>query len=157
MSDHTDKMVTVRYRGFFDDNSTFINQEDPIDFPCTEGWMPPVFIETVRTMEIGETRTAHVGANEAYEERTEERILKIPRDKIPAELKLPVGEMVNMEDPTGQTYPARVIEVTDEYAIFDMNHDAICKSLNFEITLLAVADLAQYSRTARAPQPQPEE
>ncbi|MEG0070408.1 MAG: FKBP-type peptidyl-prolyl cis-trans isomerase [Raoultibacter sp.] len=142
-NDHSDKMVTVRYRGFFDDGSTFIDQNDPIDFPCTEGWMPPAFVDTVRTMEVGETRTARVGANEAYEEHTEERVLKISREKIPSDLKLPVGEMVNMEDPTGQTYPARVIEVTDEYAVFDMNHDAICKSLNFEITLLAVTDLSR--------------
>ncbi|MEG1512413.1 MAG: FKBP-type peptidyl-prolyl cis-trans isomerase [Raoultibacter sp.] len=140
--DNTDKMVTVKYRGFFDDGSTFIDQSEPIDFPCTEGWMPPVFVDTVRIMTVGETRTAHVGANEAYEERTDERVMQIPRSKIPPELKLPVGEMVNMEDPTGQTYPARVIEVTDEYAVFDMNHDAICKSLNFEITLLAVNELS---------------
>ncbi|MEG0071756.1 MAG: FKBP-type peptidyl-prolyl cis-trans isomerase [Raoultibacter sp.] len=140
--DNTDKMVTVKYRGFFDDGATFIDQSEPIDFPCTEGWMPPVFVDTVRIMTVGETRTAHVGANEAYEERTDERVMQIPRSKIPPELKLPVGEMVNMEDPTGQTYPARVIEVTDEYAVFDMNHDAICKSLNFEITLLAVNELS---------------
>ncbi|MEG1561143.1 MAG: FKBP-type peptidyl-prolyl cis-trans isomerase [Raoultibacter sp.] len=139
--DNSDKMVTVKYRGFFDDGATFIDQSEPIDFPCTDGWMPPVFIETVRSLAVGQTHTARVGANEAYEERSDERVLRIPREKIPAHLKLPVGEMVNMEDPTGQTYPARVIEVSDDYAVFDMNHDAICKALNFEITLLAVNEL----------------
>lgn len=139
--DNSNKMVKVSYVGTFDDGSVFIDQSEPIEFPCIDGWMPPAFIDTVRDMEIGETRTARVGANEAYEERTDERILEVPRKKIPSELKLPVGEMVNLEDPTGQTFPARVIEVTDEKAVFDMNHDAIAKALNFTITLLAVNDL----------------
>ncbi|WP_139650525.1 FKBP-type peptidyl-prolyl cis-trans isomerase [Raoultibacter phocaeensis] len=139
--DNSNKMVKVSYVGTFDDGSVFIDQSTPIEFPCIDGWMPPAFIDTVRDMEIGETRTAHVGANEAYEERTDERILEVPREKIPPGLKLPVGKMVNLEDPTGQTFPARVIEVTDEKAVFDMNHDAIAKALNFTITLLAVTDL----------------
>ena len=49
--------------------------------------------------------------------------------------------MVNLEQPDGQTFPARLVELTDEHAVFDMNHEAICKSLNFEMTLLDVSDL----------------
>ncbi len=140
--DNSNKMVRVSYVGTFDDGHVFIDQTDPpIEFPCIDGWMPPAFVETVRSMEIGETRSVRVSADEAYEERSDERIIEIPRGKIPSDLKLPVGEMVNLEDPTGQTFPARVIEVTDEKAVFDTNHDAIAKALNFTITLLAVTDL----------------
>lgn len=136
------RMATVTFRGFFDDGTVFIDQTaQPVEFPCIDGWMPPAFVETVRSMEIGETRSVRVSADEAYEERSDERIIEIPRGKIPSDLKLPVGEMVNLEDPTGQTFPARVIEVTDEKAVFDTNHDAIAKALNFTITLLAVTDL----------------
>lgn len=140
--DHTNKMVTVAYKGFFDDGSVFIDQtREPIEFPCIEGWMPPVFIKTVRDMAIGETRTAHVSASEAYEERTDERIIDIKREKIPASVRLVVGEMVNLEQPDGQTFPARLISLDDDVALFDLNHDAICKALNFEFTLLDVNDL----------------
>lgn len=139
--DNSNKMVKVSYVGTFDDGSVFIDQSDPIEFPCIDGWMPPAFIDTVRTMDVGETRSVRVGADEAYEERTGERVLEIPREKIPEHLALPVGEMVNLEDPSGQTFPARVIEVTDEKAVFDMNHDAIAKALNFTMTLLTVTEL----------------
>ncbi|MEQ3363687.1 FKBP-type peptidyl-prolyl cis-trans isomerase [Raoultibacter massiliensis] len=140
--DNSNKMVTVSYTGCFDDGHVFIDQtEQPIEFPCIDGWMPPAFIETVRTMAIGETRSVRVGADEAYEQRTDERIIEIPRDKIPANLKLPLGEMINLEDPSGQTYPARVIEATGDSVVFDTNHDAIAKALNFTITLIAVTDL----------------
>ena len=136
------RMVKVAYRGYFDDGSTFIEQiEQPIEYPCVEGWMPPVFIETVRDMAVGETRCAHVGANEAWEEHTDERVIRVERAKIPADVKLAVGELVNLEQPDGQTFPARLVELDDELAVFDMNDEAIAKALNFEITLLDVYDL----------------
>ncbi|MEG0302166.1 MAG: FKBP-type peptidyl-prolyl cis-trans isomerase [Gordonibacter sp.] len=145
--DHAGKMVRVSYKGFFDDGAVFIDQRaQPIEFPCIDGWMPPVFIETTRSMAVGETRTVRVGANEAYEEHTDERVLEVKRANIPASVKLVVGEMVNLEDPTGQTYPARLIELTDDKAVFDRNHDAIAKALNFEITLLDVSDLPNRTR-----------
>lgn len=136
------RMVKVAYRGFFDDGAVFIEQmEQPIEFPCVDGWMPPAFIEAVRDMAVGETHTVRVGADQAYEARTEERVMQVERAKIPASVPLVVGEMVNLESPDGQTYPARLVELTDEHAVFDLNHEAICKALNFEITLLDVYDL----------------
>ena len=135
-------MVKVAYRGYFDDGATFIDQtRQPIEFPCADGWMPPAFVDAVRDMAVGETKRVRVGADEAYEKRTEERVIDVERAKIPASVKLVVGEMVNLEDPTGQTYPARLVELTDEKAVFDLNHEAIAKALNFEMTLLDVAEL----------------
>ena len=136
------RMVKVAYRGFFDDGATFIDQrEQPIEFPCVDGWMPPVFIETVRDMSIGETQVARVEAKDAYEEHRDDRMIEVKREKIPASTKLVVGELVNLEQPDGQTFPARLVELDSERALFDMNHEAICKALNFEITLLDVYDL----------------
>ena len=136
------RMVKVAYRGYFDDGATFIDQrEQPIEFPCVDGWMPPAFIETVRDMAVGQTRQVRVGADEAYEERTDERVMEVKRAKIPDGVRLVVGEMVNLEQPDGQTFPARLVERDDERAVFDLNHDAIAKALNFEITLLDVYDL----------------
>lgn len=136
------RMVKVAYRGYFDDGATFIDQrEQPIEFPCVDGWMPPAFIETVRDMAVGQTRQVRVGADEAYEERTDERVMEVKRAKIPDGVRLVVGEMVNLEQPDGQTFPARLVELDDERAVFDLNHDAIAKALNFEITLLDVYDL----------------
>ena len=70
-------------------------------------------------------------------------MVEVKRAGIPAGTRLAVGEMVNLEDPTGQTYPARLVELDDERAVFDMNHDAIAKALNFEMTLLAAEDLPE--------------
>ena len=141
--DNSGMMVTVAYKGFFDDGSVFMEarEDAPISFPCLEGWMPPAFIDAVRTMVPGQVETVRVSAGEAYEERTDERVKVVPRADIPAGVRLAVGEMVNLEAPSGQTYPARLIELTEKSATFDMNHEAICKALNFEIRLLSVEEL----------------
>ncbi|BAK44068.1 peptidylprolyl isomerase [Eggerthella sp. YY7918] len=136
------RMVKVAYRGYFDDGATFIDQrEQPIEFPCIDGWMPPAFIETVRDMTVGETRHVRVEASEAYEERRDDRMIEVELANIPEGTRLVVGEMVNLEQPDGQTFPARLVDIDDTRALFDMNHEAICKALNFEITLLDVYDL----------------
>ncbi|MGI6045990.1 MAG: glutamate-cysteine ligase family protein [Eggerthellaceae bacterium] len=148
--DNYEKMVRVAYKGYFDDGSVFIDQiDEPIEFPCVDGWMPPAFIETVRTMKVGETRQVRVNQNEAYEEHSEDRIIRVPLEKIPADTHLVVGEMLNLEQDDGQTYPARLIQITDDEAVFDMNADAIAKALNFEITLLDVSDFGPRIRTAQ--------
>ena len=85
-------MVKVAYRGYFDDGATFIDQtRQPIEFPCADGWMPPAFVDAVRDMAVGETKRVRVGADEAYEKRTEERVIEVERAKIPADIKLAVG------------------------------------------------------------------
>ncbi len=67
----------MAYRGYFDDGATFIDQtRQPIEFPCADGWMPPAFVDAVRDMAVGETKRVRVGADEAYEKRTEERVIR---------------------------------------------------------------------------------
>lgn len=131
------KMVAVTYRGFFDDGHTFIDQtKDRIVFPCIDGFMPPAFIETVRDMVVGETRIARVEASEAYEQRRDDRILHVARTSIPASIELATGMLLELEQPDGTSFCGRLIELTDDEAVFDANHDVTCKALNFEITLL---------------------
>ena len=96
-------MVKVAYRGYFDDGATFIDQtRQPIEFPCADGWMPPAFVDAVRDMAVGETKRVRVGADEAYEKRTEERVIEVERAKIPADIKLAVGDVMSLERPDGR-------------------------------------------------------
>lgn len=138
---NTDKMVSVGFKGYFNDGTTFIDQSSPTEFPCCDGWMPPEIIDAVESMYIGQRRFIHVPASSAYEEFSEDRIIRIEKQKLPSGIRTQEGEMLNLEAPDGQTYPARFIGQDDECYIFDMNHQAICKDLNFEIVLYDVFNL----------------
>ena len=51
-----------------------------------------------------------------------------------------MGQTVYMMGPGGQPFPVFVGSIEDGIATFDMNHELAGKDLNFEITLVEVAD-----------------
>ena len=142
MTDNSGKMVTIAYTGRLDNGWEFMSvpPEAPIRFPCTPGWMPPEIVEAVRTMEVGETRIAHVGADMAYEKWTEERLIHVPKERVKEMGTLKLGDVVHLQDPTGKEFPARLISLEEE-AVFDANDEAVAQGMHFEITLLAVKEM----------------
>lgn len=137
------KQVKVHYTGTLDDGSKFDSSHDrnePIEFTCMAGQMIPGFDNAVKDMTQGETKTVHIPAAEAYGERNEDMVQQIPLDQIPNGDELPVGQTVYMMGPGGQPFPVFVKAIENGIATFDMNHELAGQDLNFEITLVEVAD-----------------
>lgn len=137
------KKVKVHYTGTLDDGSKFdssVDRGEPIEFTCMVGQMIPGFDAAVKDLAVGETKTVHIPAAEAYGEYNEELIQKIPVSQIPNGDQLPVGQTIYMQGPGGQPFPVFVKDITDGVATFDMNHELAGKDLNFEITLVECAD-----------------
>ena len=136
------KKVKVHYTGTLDDGTKFdssVDRGEPIEFTCAAGQMIPGFDAAVKDMEQGETKTVHIPAAEAYGERREEMVQKVPVSQIPNGDQLPVGQTVYMRGPAGQSFPVFVEAIEDGIVTFDMNHELAGKDLNFEITLVEVA------------------
>ena len=111
------KKVKVHYTGTLDDGSKFdssVDRGEPIEFTCMAGQMIPGFDTAVKDMAQGDTKTVHIPAAEAYGERDEAMVQ--------------------------QPFPVFVRSIEDGIATFDMNHELAGKDLNFEITLVEVAD-----------------
>ena len=66
------------------------------------GQMIPGFDAAVEDMAVGEKKTVHIPAAEAYGERNDEMVQKVPVDQIPNADQLPVGQTVYMMGPGGQ-------------------------------------------------------
>ena len=137
------KKVKVHYTGTLDDGSKFdssVDRGEPIEFTCMAGQMIPGFDSAVKDMAQGDTKNVHIPAAEAYGERDEAMVQQVPVDQIPNGDQLPVGQTVYMMGPGGQPFPVFVRSIEDGIATFDMNHELAGKDLNFEITLVEVAD-----------------
>lgn len=135
------KKVKVHYTGTLDDGTKFdssVDRGEPIEFTCAAGQMIPGFDAAVKDMEQGETKTVHIPAAEAYGERREEMVQKVPVSQIPNGDQLPVGQTIYMMGQSGQPFPVRSIE--DGIATFDTNHELAGQDLTFEITLVEVAE-----------------
>ena len=136
------KKVKVHYTGTLDDGSKFdssVDRGEPIEFTCMAGQMIPGFDSAVKDMAQGDTKNVHIPAAEAYGERDEAMVQQVPVDQIPNGDQLPVGQTVYFQGPMGP-FPAKVVSVDENNAVFDMNHELAGKDLTFEIELVEVAE-----------------
>ena len=149
MHDNSGKLVTVSYTAKLDDVWLFTQAtpDAPITFPCIDGMMLPEFIDTVRHMEPGQTASVRVSPEDAFQEWTEERLISLDRSKLANANELKPGDIVHLQDDEGTEYPARLVSLDGDTALFDANHGSVAQGLNFQITLHAVRELP--SRFAR--------
>lgn len=143
MNDNSGKLVTVSYTAKLDDGWLFAQatSDAPITFPCIDGMMLPEFIDTVKHMETGQTASVRVSPEDAFQEWTEKRLFSVGREKLPDASRLKPGDIVHLQDENGTEYPARLVSLDEEEALFDENHGSVAQGLNFQITLHSVRDL----------------
>ena len=135
------KKVKAHYRGTLDDGTQFDSSYDrgePIEFICGAGQMIKGFDEAVKDMGVGEKKTVHIPAAEAYGERREDLVLRFPADQVPDFDQVKVGDKLFLQGPGGQPVPVTVTARDAEGIELDANHELAGKDLNFDIELVEV-------------------
>ncbi|MCC6098841.1 MAG: peptidylprolyl isomerase [Olsenella sp.] len=137
------KKVKVHYRGTLDDGSVFdssYDRNEPLEFTCMAGQMIAGFDQAVRDMEVGQVTDVRLPPEEAYGPHRDELVQTLTFEQLPGAEELNVGDRVMLTSPTGQPFPATVVEKDDKTITFDLNHEMAGKTLNFRIELLEVED-----------------
>ena len=137
------KKVRAHYRGTLDDGTQFdcsYDRGEPIEFTCGAHQMIAGFDAAVIDMEVGEKRTLHIPAADAYGERRDDLVLRFPAAQVPNIDEIKVGDKLFLTTPAGQPVPVTVIEVDAEGVTLDTNHELAGKDLNFDIELVEVLD-----------------
>jgi FKBP-type peptidyl-prolyl cis-trans isomerase 2 len=133
--------VRAHYRGTLDDGTVFdssYDRNEPIEFVVGVGQMIPGFDAAVLEMEVGEQKTVHIPAAQAYGERRDEAVQTVPVAYIPHAENLPVGEHIYLPLEGGQMARCKVLKVENGQATFDLNHELAGQDLTFEIELVEV-------------------
>jgi len=145
--------VTVHYIGRLDDETVFDTSVEEVAKACGKyaagrdysqwlsfevgaGQMIAGFDKGVEWMTIGQTKTIHIEAMEAYGERSEANIIKVPRTQIPNADQL--EKWMKVYASNGQ--PFTVYEVTDKEITLDANHELAGKKLIFDITVQSITN-----------------
>lgn len=133
--------VTVEYTGKLDDGTVFDSSEDrePLTFTLGDERVIAGFEDAVIGLEPGESTTTTIPPEEAYGPRTDERVFTVGRDDLPEDVDPRVGDRLQLQDRSGQTFPATVAEVEEESVILDANHPLAGEELTFDIELVSVA------------------
>ncbi len=133
--------VIIHYTGTLDNGTRFDSSvgRDPLEFVMGEGMVIPGFEKGVADMAVGERKSIHIPAAEAYGERREELVMKFERSQLPDGLDPQVGMGLHMQGPQGQVVPATITEVDEASVTIDANHQLAGENLNFELELVGVA------------------
>ncbi|ANI90801.1 peptidylprolyl isomerase [Arachidicoccus ginsenosidimutans] len=133
--------VKVHYHGKLTDGTTFDSSEgrSPLEFEIGSGQVIKGFDDGATGLQIGEKRTVHIPAADAYGPVSEEQIVEFPRSQFPPELNPEVGMPLQMSNDQGQTFQVVIKEVKDDVVVLDANHPLAGKDLIFDIELVDIA------------------
>lgn len=130
--------VKVHYTGILNDGKVFDSSEgkEPLEFTIGENQVIKGFENGIKEMKLNEEKTIKIKPNEAYGEKNEQLIMKVPRDKFPPEVQ--VGGHLILKGPQGQSIPAVISEIKEGMVIIDLNHPLAGKELNFKIKVVGI-------------------
>lgn len=132
--------VHVHYTGRLEDGSTFDSSvgSDPLVFTIGSGQVIPGFEEAIVGMEVGQTKTERIEAENAYGPPQEDLIFEIGRASLPDGAEVSVGDFLQLGVPGSDPVPVRVTEVSAEGLTLDANHPLAGKALVFELRLVQI-------------------
>ena len=130
--------IKVNYTGKFPDGEIFDSSEGktPLTFTVGAGQLIKGFDDAVIGMKTGEKKTCTLAPEEAYGERSEDRIIDMPKANIPPDMNLEEGMVVQLVDQNQNPIPAIIHEICDEVIRMDVNHPLAGKTLVFDIEIV---------------------
>jgi len=133
------KMAKVHYTGSLSDGTVFDSsrERDPLEFAVGAGQVIKGFDDAVSDMQVGETKTVTVPADEAYGPQHKELIVEVPHSQFAEGLVPEIGMQLQSENGEGQ--PPTIVTVTaidDDKVTLDANHPLAGQDLIFEIELM---------------------
>lgn len=135
------KNVKAHYRGTLDDGTQFDSSYDrgePIAFTCGAGQMIAGFDAAVMDMQVGEKKSVHIPAVQAYGERRDDLLMNFPAEQVPNMEQIKVGDKLFLQAPNGMPIPVTVVDVDASGVVLDANHELAGQDLNFDIELVEV-------------------
>lgn len=134
-------VIKVHYAGTFDDGTVFDSSEgkEPLEFTAGEGSVIKGFDDGVLNMTVGQEKTLHIKATEAYGDRDPSLVKAVPRKMLPADIEVKPNMILTMRAPTGQQFMVRVDKIEADSVFLDLNHPLAGKNLTFKIKLVEIA------------------
>jgi len=108
----------------------------PLEFIAGKQQIIPGLEKEVTKMEVGEEKTVKVPAEEAYGQRNEEWVEKLPRDQFEG-IELQKGMTLYGQSPDGQTIAVTVVDFNDKEVTIDYNHPLAGEDLTFDVKVVS--------------------
>lgn len=129
--------ISISYIGTLDDGTIFHSTEEsgPVTVTLGAGELFPALEEAIIGMRPTETRNIFLCPAEAYGAHMKENIIRLSRNRFPAEKQIIPGQKLSIEFAGGTSRVMMVTEVTDEAVTLDGNHPLAGCNLTFALRL----------------------
>ena len=107
----------------------------PLEYIGGKGQIIPGLEKEVENMEVGESKTVVVKAEEAYGKRNEELVETLPREQFEG-IDLQKGMTLYGQAPDGQVIAVTVKDFDDKTVTIDYNHPLAGEDLTFDVKLV---------------------
>lgn len=136
--------VSIHYTGKLDDGTVFDSSVggQPITFTLGAGEVIPGFEAGTLGMSVGEKRDISIPPEQGYGPYFEELVKVISRDAFPENITPTVGQAFEMQLPSGEGIPVRIIDIEGDEVTLDANHLLAGETLYFNIELVRIDNLA---------------
>ena len=136
----TGDTVRVHYSCMLEDGTLIDDSRNgaPLQFILGQGHVIPGFEEAILEMDLNEEKTLKVPMEKAFGPHKEENIVVVKRENFPGNLKLEVGQQLQLQLTDGTPRIVSVIDLTDNIVTLDTNHPLSGKDLIFDIKLLEI-------------------
>ena len=111
---------------------------NPIELYFGAGQLVPGFERALMGLRAGERKSFTVPATEAYGERNDELVKRIPRSALPGNIKVTQGMRIPMRSPEGVELVCRILDVQNEAVIADFNHPLAGQPIQCVVDVLDV-------------------
>ena len=130
--------VEVHYVGSLVDGGKVFDSSfghDPLKFVIGSGSLLEDFEAAVLGPKPGDTTSVSIDSNDAYGPVSTDKMFKLERNQLPQDIQ--VGDTITLRSLRG-SFPARVVDLTQEAAYLDANHMLAGKDIKFQIELKTI-------------------
>ena len=132
--------VKIHYTGKLEDGTIFDTsaKRDPLQFIIGAEQVVSGFEQAIVGMNPSESKTVKVPADKAYGPHREEMVSVVDQNKIPKNLKLELGQQLQIPQEDGQKVIVAVTNISESSVTLDANHPLAGKDLTFDIQLIEI-------------------
>jgi FKBP-type peptidyl-prolyl cis-trans isomerase 2 len=136
----TGDTVKVHYTGKLTDGTVFDTSvgSEPLEFTLGQGKVIAGFEQVVVGMQVGESKTVTIPADQAYGQRRDDMIFEVGRDELPADIDPEVGMQLQMNQGDGGITIVTITDVSETTVKIDANHPLAGQDLKFDIELVEI-------------------
>jgi peptidylprolyl isomerase len=133
--------VKVHYHGTLEDGTVFsstYDEKEPFEFTIGQESVLPKFEMALIGMNEGDTTTISLPPEDAYGQHRREFVFEMDRGQAPPQLKLELGQKLQVRPNQGKTVIETISRVTEQSVFLDANDPLAGKTLTFKIELIQV-------------------